>query len=97
MNNQPGLDPYTWIRLLMYGFTWIVGLAANFLGNLENDDKTIPLMLNGNLVSKYKRFLGAWNPMFHRIEPVIRVTYHRSGLQNILFAAENMKFIKFVY
>ena len=35
--------------------------------------------------------------MFHRIEPVIRVTYHRSGLQNILFAAENMKFIKFVY
>ena len=97
MNNQPGLDPYTWIRLLMYGFTWIVGLAANFLGNLENDDKTIPLMLNGNLVSKSKRFLGAWNPMFHRIEPVIRVTYHRSGLQNILFAAENMKFIKFVY
>ena len=59
MNNQPGLDPYTWIRLLMYGFTWIVGLAANFLGNLENDDKTIPLMLNGNLVSIYKRFLGA--------------------------------------
>ena len=34
MNNAPGLDPYTWVRLLMYGFTWIVGLAANFLGSL---------------------------------------------------------------
>ena len=50
MNNAPGLDPYTWVRLLMYGFTWIVGLAANFLGSLLKNVKGLSDLQRSNRI-----------------------------------------------